>query len=89
MYRVREPLRRLVHFARLNLLDTWSMNGPFDVIFCRNVMIYFDKHTQQNLVARFGELLRPGGVLYLGHSESLTRVQHQLRAEGTSVYIKP
>lgn len=89
MYQVREPLRRLVHFARLNLLDAWSMNGPFDVIFCRNVMIYFDKDIQQSLVARFGEMLRPGGVLYLGHSESLTRIKHHLRAEGTSIYIKP
>ena len=58
-YRVKQSVRSLVHFARLNLMERWPMKGPFEAIFCRNVMIYFDKPTQQGLVERFWEILRP------------------------------
>ena len=88
-YQVKESLRKLVHFARLNLMDPWPMRGPFEVIFCRNVMIYFDKPTQGQLVERFSELLAPGGTLFIGHSESLTGVRHQLRYVEPTVYEKP
>jgi chemotaxis protein methyltransferase CheR len=71
-YAVTESARRMIQFARLNLMEAWPMKGPFDFIFCRNVMIYFDKDTQQKLVRRFWETLRPGGFLLVGHSESLT-----------------
>jgi len=88
-YRVREGLRRLVTFARLNLVEEWPMRGPFDAIFCRNVMIYFDKPTQGRLVERFGNLLAPGGTLCIGHSESLAGVCHSLRYVQPTVYEKP
>lgn len=86
---VREGLRRLVHFARLNLMDPWPMRGPFDVIFCCNVMIYFDKPTQSRLVARFWDLLHPGGTLFIGHSESLTGIRHRFVYRQPTIYARP
>jgi len=61
----------MVTFNRLNLHDPWPMRGPFDVIFCRNVLIYFEPKAKAAVVDRFVGLLRPGGTLYLGHSESM------------------
>ena len=81
-------LRALVAFARLNLVDAWPMKGPFQAIFCRNVMIYFDKPTQQRLVARFSELLAPGGYLFVGHSECLSAISHRLAYVQPAVYRK-
>jgi len=88
-YRVNDPVRRLVHFARLNLMGRWPMKGPFDVIFCRNVMIYFDRPTRQELIARFHSILAPGGTLFIGHSESLTGISHSFRYVLPTVYRKP
>ena len=88
VYEAMPSLRRLVHFAKLNLMDTWPMQGPFDAIFCRNVMIYFDKGTQQRLVERFWGMLRPGGHLFVGHSESLTGLAHRFRYVQPAVYVK-
>lgn len=70
---VDERVKRLVSFARLNLLDRAAVaaEGPFDAIFCRNVLIYFDKATQKRVVESFAKALRPGGYLFLGHAESL------------------
>jgi chemotaxis protein methyltransferase CheR len=87
-YQVKQPLRRMVHFARLNLMDPWPMKGPFDAIFCRNVMIYFEKPTQHQLVQRFWDMLAFGGVLFVGHSESLTRISHRFRYLEPTVYQK-
>ena len=87
-YRVKDGIRRIVHFARLNLMDPWPMSGPFDVVFCRNVMIYFDKPTQTRLVGRFWDILGPGGMLFVGHSESLAGVEHRFRYVQPTVYEK-
>ena len=81
-------LREMVRFASLNLMEPWPMQGPFDVIFCRNVMIYFDKGTQQRLVERFYGLLKPGGHLFVGHSEGLTGLSHRFRYVQPAVYVK-
>ena len=85
---VTPALRRLLTFARLNLMQDWPMRGPFDVIFCRNVMIYFDRPTQERLVNRLAGLLAPGGTLYVGHSESLSSLDHPLRSIGTATYVR-
>ena len=87
-YTVRPAIRRLVQFTALNLMEDWSVAGPFDAILCRNVMIYFDKATQQKLVERYWALLRPGGYLFVGHSESLTGMTHRLRYVQPAVYVK-
>ena len=82
-YEANRFLMDLVRFARLNLMDPWPVRGPFDAIFCRNVMIYFDKRTQAGLIGRLCDLLRPGGYLFVGHAESLTGISHSLR------YVQP
>jgi chemotaxis protein methyltransferase CheR len=82
-------LRRAVRFASLNLVGPWPMRGPLHAVFCRNVMIYFDKPTQAALVARFEALLAPGGYLFVGHAESLGAVEHGLAYVQPAVYRKP
>jgi chemotaxis protein methyltransferase CheR len=88
VFEAEKNLRRLVNFAKLNLMERWPMQGPFDAILCRNVMIYFDKATQQQLVERYWQLLRPGGHLFVGHSESLTGLAHKFRYVQPAVYVK-
>ncbi len=79
-------LKALIRFKQLNLLDPWPMNGPFDVIFCRNVIIYFDKDTQRQLFARMAELQAPGGWLFVGHSENLQHVTDRYKLVARTVY---
>ena len=81
-------VRAIVHFAHLNLMETWPFSGPLDFIFCRNVMIYFDKPTQQRLIDRFCDILDSGGLLFTGHSESLTGIAHQFRYVQPTIYQK-
>lgn len=88
VFEAQAPLKKLVHFAKLNLMERWPMQGPFDAILCRNVMIYFDKTTQQQLVERYWAMLRPGGHLFVGHSESLTGLAHRFRYVQPAVYVK-
>lgn len=82
-------LRSLIRFNYLNLQENWPFSGPFDFIFCRNVMIYFDKPTQERLVNRFFGCLDSGGLLFTGHSESLTGVNHRFRYVRPTIYSKP
>lgn len=81
-----EQLKRLIAFKPLNLLNPWPMKGPFDIIFCRNVVIYFDKPTQKALFDRYADILAPNGFLYVGHSESLFRVSERFQLIGKTVY---
>lgn len=85
--KARRELLSSIHYQQLNLLDEkWSVPGPFDAIFCRNVMIYFDAPTQQRLLQRFARLLKPGGLLFVGHSEHFNYPHIPLRLRGQSVY---
>jgi chemotaxis protein methyltransferase CheR len=88
-YAVRAELRRLINFRRINLLSpAWPVQGPFDAIFCRNVMIYFDKPTQYGVLKRFVPLLRQEGRIYAGHSESFMHAADLLRSIGRTVYVR-
>jgi chemotaxis protein methyltransferase CheR len=87
MVRVRPELRKMVSFKHLNLLgDSWPVSGHFDAIFCRNVMIYFDKATQRKILARFVPLMKPHALLFAGHSENFLYVSESLRLRGKTVY---
>ncbi|HUL45779.1 MAG TPA: protein-glutamate O-methyltransferase CheR [Steroidobacteraceae bacterium] len=85
-YTVTPELRQLITFRELNLMRALPMKGPLDAIFCRNVVIYFDKDTQRELFARIARLQRPGDVLFLGHSESLYRVSDEYTLVGKTIY---
>ncbi|MDR0570744.1 MAG: protein-glutamate O-methyltransferase CheR [Clostridiales Family XIII bacterium] len=86
---VGEKLRKCVAFRRLNLLDAFSFKQPFQAIFCRNVMIYFDTPTKDALVRKYYDALLPGGYLVIGHSESLSSCGHSFDYVKPSVYRKP
>ncbi|MDA8308071.1 MAG: protein-glutamate O-methyltransferase [Deltaproteobacteria bacterium] len=79
-------VKRLITFYRLNLKDPYPFKGPFDFIFCRNVMIYFDKKTQEELVNKMAGFLRAGGYFCVGHSESLTGLAHKLSYVQPAIY---
>jgi chemotaxis protein methyltransferase CheR len=81
-----EEIRALIAYRQLNLLGAWPMKGMFDAIFCRNVMIYFDGPTKSKLVERFTQQLKPGGWLYIGHSESLIGSHPGLQLNGRTIY---
>jgi len=87
LVRVRPELREMISFRQLNLLDArWPVDGAFDAIFCRNVMIYFDKETQYRILSRFAPLLETHGLLFAGHSESLHHAADLFRLRGKTVY---
>jgi chemotaxis protein methyltransferase CheR len=85
--RVRNELRNLITFEQLNLLDEqWSLKEPFDAIFCRNVMIYFDKPTQSKILSHFVPLMKPHALLFAGHSENFLYVSNDFNLRGKTVY---
>ncbi len=86
--RVADEIRALITFRQLNLMHPWPMRGPFDVIFCRNVVIYFDKDTQRRLFDRYADILGPQRYLFIGHSESLHRVSERFQSLGKTMYRK-
>ncbi len=88
VYKVKPDVAKLVHFKQLNLLAHWPMKGPFDLIFCRNVVIYFDVTTKNQLFNRFADYLAPHGALFLGHSESLSKGHSQFISYGKTMYGK-
>ncbi|WP_419415360.1 CheR family methyltransferase [Pontibacter sp. JAM-7] len=86
--KVRQALQEMIAFRHLNLMHEWPMKAQFDVIFCRNVMIYFDQATQTRLLSRMANLLKPGGYLFVGHSESLARTTTEFELVGGTTYRK-
>ena len=88
--RIKRELRERINFHHLNLLDaSYPFSTPFEVIFCRNVMIYFDRPTQETLIRQLTDHLVPGGYLMVGHSESLSGIKHSLRLIQPAIYLKP
>jgi chemotaxis protein methyltransferase CheR len=87
-FRIRDELKQLISFKTLNLMDDWPMKGPIDVIFCRNVVIYFDRETQRQVVGRMAGLQRPDDHLILGHAESLLQVSRQYRVIGDTIHCR-
>lgn len=86
--KIKESVKKYIHFKRLNLLEKWPMTGPFDFIFCRNVVIYFDKPTQKVLFDRYADMLAIGGYLFIGHSENLHGISDRFENLGNTIYRK-
>jgi chemotaxis protein methyltransferase CheR len=86
--KVKEELRRPVAFQRFNLMDDFPWHGEMDVIFCRNVMIYFDRPTQERLISKFYHCLNKGGYLFIGHSESISSIKHDFIQVEATTYKK-
>ena len=85
--KIKKEILSTIHYQQLNLLSSvWDVPAPFDAIFCRNVLIYFDTDTQEQLLKRFAKLLKPGGYLFLGHSEHFGQMSPSFRLKGQSVY---
>ncbi len=87
-FQVDEKLKRIIVFKQLNLMDEWPMSGYFDVLFCRNVVIYFDKVTQKSLFNRYHSILHDSAHLIIGHSESLYQVSDKFKSIGNTIYRK-
>ncbi|MDG4474813.1 CheR family methyltransferase [Thiovibrio frasassiensis] len=86
--KVKDELRRVVQFDRFNLMGDFPWRAAIDVIFCRNVMIYFNRETQQELVSKFHDALTPGGYLFIGHSESISGLKHSFTQVDATAYMK-
>jgi len=86
LVKVRHELRDLITIRQLNLMHAWPFRGPFDVVFCRNVVIYFNQDTQRRLIDRIAEHMSPGGYLFMGHSETLHNISDRFRLIGKTIY---
>jgi chemotaxis protein methyltransferase CheR len=87
LFRVRPEVQALVTFRQLNLLDaSWQLRPGFDVIFCRNVMIYFEKDVQMQILKRFAPLMNRGGLMFAGHSENFSMARDLFRLRGKTIY---
>ncbi|HGF7477476.1 TPA: protein-glutamate O-methyltransferase CheR [Vibrio mimicus] len=86
--KIKQELQRYIDFRQLNLIQDWPFKQPLDLIFCRNVMIYFDRPTQEQLIERFHQQLKPGGILMLGHSESVGRCLSLFHHLGHTIYVR-
>jgi chemotaxis protein methyltransferase CheR len=86
--KVKPELQRIIHFKQLNLMREWPMKGRFDFIFCRNVLIYFDRETKETLAKRYAQLLDNGSYLFIGHSESLHQLSADFELVGNTIYRK-
>ncbi|WP_070963775.1 CheR family methyltransferase [Vibrio sonorensis] len=86
--KVSGTLQKFIDFRQINLLDEWPFENEFDIISCRNVMIYFDKQTQEKLLSRFYQQLKPNGILFIGHSESVGACAPMFRHLGHTIYVK-
>ncbi|UQZ89371.1 protein-glutamate O-methyltransferase [Deltaproteobacteria bacterium Smac51] len=88
MYHVSDEMKKIIAFRRFNLMDPLPFKGPLDLIFCRNVMIYFDKETIAKLVEKYYNVLGKGGYLFIGHSESLSGFKHPFKYVAPCIYLK-
>lgn len=88
MVKMSDKLREMITFKQLNLMHEWPMKGPFDIIFCRNVLIYFNKETQAMLFDRYADMLAPDGHLFIGHSESMYKICDRFNLLGKTIYKK-
>jgi chemotaxis protein methyltransferase CheR len=86
--RMSPELQELITFKQLNLMNDWPMRGPFDLIFCRNVVIYFNKPTQQKLFGRYADMLDDNGHIFLGHSETMFQKTDRYQLIGKTIYQK-
>jgi chemotaxis protein methyltransferase CheR len=85
--KVKPELQRCIDFKSLNLMDQqWQLGEPFHIVFCRNVMIYFDAPTQRKVLERIHRVLRPGGLLFVGHSENFTESRDLFKLRGKTIY---
>lgn len=87
-YVVGNEVRKMITYGRLNLMENWPLKGPFNMVMCRNVMIYFDRDTQAQIVDKFSRLIEPGGYLFLGHSESIPKNVKGFKNLAPAVYQK-
>ncbi|MCL9781668.1 protein-glutamate O-methyltransferase CheR [Vibrio sp. S4M6] len=86
--KIKKGLQQFIEFKQINLLDEWPMDVKFNLISCRNVMIYFDRPTQEHLIRRFHQYLKPNGILFLGHSESVGSCADIFHHLGHTIYVK-
>jgi chemotaxis protein methyltransferase CheR len=86
--KVKPELQEIIQFKQLNLIQEWSMTKPFDVIFCRNVLIYFDRETKATLAKRYAKMLMSKSWLFIGHSESLNQLSSEFELVATTSYRK-